>query len=48
LAVASENKVYVVDLASIPHFHGQQMPHPDLHHISQQFLVSSVSEPVAT
>jgi len=41
LAVASENKVYLIDLSSIPHFHGQQMPHSDLHHISQLFFVSS-------
>ncbi|RDB21329.1 Uncharacterized protein C20G4.08 [Hypsizygus marmoreus] len=42
LAVASENKVYIIDLVnSDSYYHGQPIPHSNLRHISQVFSVSS-------
>lgn len=42
LAVASDNKIYVIDLANTLALHNQPLPHADLHHIGQLFTVSSV------
>lgn len=43
LAVASQNKLFVIDLANTHALDGQPLPHSDLHHIGQHFAVSSVS-----
>lgn len=43
LAIATEDKIYVIDLANTHALHGQPLPHSDLHHIGQVFNVPSVS-----
>ena len=43
LAVASENKIFVIDLANTHALRGQPLPQSDLHHIGQLFSVPSVS-----
>jgi hypothetical protein len=42
LAVASENEVYLIDLANTHALRGQTLAHTDIHHIGQIFPVSSV------
>ncbi|CAA7267927.1 unnamed protein product [Cyclocybe aegerita] len=41
LAIASDNQIYVIDLANTHALHGQPLPHSDLHHIGQPFNVPS-------
>ncbi|KAF8163142.1 hypothetical protein B0H34DRAFT_764448 [Crassisporium funariophilum] len=41
LAVASDTKIYVIDLANTHALHGQPLPVSDLHHIGQLFTVTS-------
>lgn len=43
LAVASESKVYLIDLANTHALHGQPLPQSDLYHIGQIFNLASVS-----
>lgn len=43
LAVASENQIYLIDLANTPALRGQTLAQSDLHHIGQVFSVPSVS-----
>ncbi|KAF9483827.1 hypothetical protein BDN70DRAFT_241709 [Pholiota conissans] len=41
LAIAADDKIYVIDLANTHALHGQPLPHSDLHHIGQLFNVHS-------
>ncbi|PPQ78521.1 hypothetical protein CVT25_011793 [Psilocybe cyanescens] len=41
LAIAADDKIYVIDLTNTVALHGQPLPHSDLHHIGQLFNVSS-------
>ncbi|KAJ6500470.1 hypothetical protein C8R45DRAFT_863011 [Mycena sanguinolenta] len=41
LAVASQSKVYLIDLQTIHSLHGQPIPQSDLSHISQPFSIPS-------
>ena len=43
LAITTEDRIYVIDLANTHALHGQPLPHSDLHHIGQVFNVPSVS-----
>lgn len=45
LAVASDNRVYVIDLANTHALHKQPLAHSDLHHLGQVFTVASVRIP---
>ena len=42
LAIASDSKIFLVDLANTHALHVQPLPHSDLHHIGQVFNVPSV------
>jgi hypothetical protein len=44
LAVASDNKVYVIDLANTHALSKIPFPHSDLHHLGQVFSVPSVCD----
>lgn len=43
LAVASQSKVYLIDLTNIHSLRGQPIPQSDLPHISQAFSIPAVS-----
>ena len=43
LAIAAEDRIYVIDLMNTIALHGQPLPHSDLHHIGQLFTVDNVS-----
>ncbi|KAF8905988.1 hypothetical protein CPB84DRAFT_1705198 [Gymnopilus junonius] len=41
VAIAAEDRVFVVDLTNTIALHGQPLPHSDLHHIGQLFTVDN-------
>ncbi|KAF9567613.1 hypothetical protein CPC08DRAFT_740144 [Agrocybe pediades] len=41
LAVATEDRIYVIDLMNTLALHGQPLPHSDLHHIGQLFNIAA-------
>lgn len=43
LAIASQSKVYLIDLTNVHSLRGQPIPQSDLPHISQAFSIPSVS-----
>ena len=43
LAIASDNKVFVIDLANTQDLQGHSLPHSDLYHLGPVFNVPSVS-----
>lgn len=43
LAIAAEDRIFVIDLTNTIALHGQPLPHSDLHHIGQLFTVENVS-----
>lgn len=45
LAIASDNKVFVIDLANTQDLQGHSLPHSDLYHLGPVFNVPSVSVP---
>jgi hypothetical protein len=46
LAIASQSKVYLIDLTNVHSLRGQPIPQSDLPHISQAFSIPSVSASV--